>query len=112
MTARTDIVDALKTVPELSPTATMPDNIMAGMAWPVRDHRDPLTGCLRVTTWYVFVALPAANTASTVEWADDLIDTIWEALQSAGKVLRDEEWRIPLEPGQQGIPVQRFTLEV
>lgn len=112
MTTRSDIVDALKTVPELAASAVMPDNIAAGMAWPAWAYTEPLTACATVTSWYVFVALPAANTATTVERADDLTDLIATALYQVGKVIRWEPWRIPLEPGQQGIPVVRYTVEV
>ena len=112
MTARSDIVDALKTVPELSASATMPDTITAGMAWPAWAFTEPLNQCGSITSWYVFVALPAGNTAATVETADDLVDTVATALFAVGKVIRWEPWRIPLEPGQQGIPVVRYTLEV
>ncbi len=112
MTARSDIVDALKTVPELAPTSTMPDTITAYMAWPAWAYSEPLTSCGAVTSWYVFVALPAANTAVTVDAGDDLVDTVATALWAAGKIIRWEPWRIPLEPGQQGIPVVRYTLEV
>jgi hypothetical protein len=112
MTARTDIVDALKTVPELAATPTMPDTITAGMAWPAWAFSEPLTRCGATTTWYVFVALPAGNLPATVDAADDLVDDIVAVLQAVGKVLRWEPWRIPLEPGQQGIPVVRYTLEV
>lgn len=112
MTARTDIVDALKTVPELAPTSSMPDTITAGMAWPAWAYTEPLNVCMAVTTWYVFVALPAANSLVTVEAGDDLVDVVATALYPVGKVVRWEPWRIPLEPGQQGIPVVRYTLEV
>lgn len=112
MTARSDIVDALKTVPELAVGSTMPDTITAGMAWPAWAFTEPLNTCAAITTWYVFVALPAGNLASTVEAGDDLVDTVATALWPVGKVIRWEPWRIPLEPGQQGIPVVRYTLEV
>lgn len=112
MTARTDIVDALKTVPELAPVGTMPDTVTAGMAWPAWAFSEPVTTCGAVTTWYVFVALPAGSTASTVDAGDDLVDAVATALWPVGKVIRWEPWRVPLEPGQQGIPVVRYTLEV
>lgn len=112
MTARSDIVDALKTVPELAPTATMPDSIVAGHAWPAWAFTEPLNRCGSVITWYVFVALPATGLASTVDAADDLVDDVASALATVGKVIRWEPWRIPLEPGQQGIPVVRYTMEV
>jgi hypothetical protein len=112
VSARTDIVDALKMVPELAPTATMPDTIVAGMAWPAWAYTEPVTTCGAVTTWYVFVALPAANNLVTVIAGDDLVDQVVTALWPVGKVIRWEPWRIPLEPGQQGIPVVRYTLEV
>lgn len=112
MSNRSDIVDALKTVPELSATPTMPDNIVAGMAWPVWAFTDPLTICGDVETWYVFVALPVANLATTVDAGDDVRAAVSTALRAAGKVIRSESWRIPVEPGQQGIPVIRITLEV
>lgn len=112
MTVRTDIVDALKTVPELTPTGTMPDVIAAGTAWPEWAGNEPRTACGQLTTWYVYAALPAGNLASTVEAGDDFRDAIWNALAMVAKVVRSEPWRIPIEPGQQGIPVVRYTLEV
>jgi hypothetical protein len=112
VTTRTDIVDALKTVPELAAKSAMPDNIVAFMAWPAWAYTEPLTACGSVTTWYVFVALPAGNFATTAEAGDDLVDVVAGALWDAGKVIRWEPWRIPIEPGQQGIPVVRYTLEV
>jgi hypothetical protein len=112
VTARSDIVDALKTVPELAPAAVMPDTIHAGHAWPAWASTEPVNRCANLITWYVFVALPAASAASTVDAADDLVDDIAVALGAVGKVVRWEPWRIPIEPGQQGIPVVRYTLEV
>lgn len=112
MTVRSDIVDALKTVPELAVAATMPDTITAGHAWPAWASTEPVTLCASTVTWYVFVALPAGNLPATVERADDLVDQVAEVLWTVGKVTRWEPWRIPLEPGQQGIPVVRYTLEV
>lgn len=112
MSDRSDIVDALKTVPGLAASPTMPDTIVAGMAWPARAWTIPQTICGKVVTWYVYVALPAGNLAATVEAADDLVDAVADALADVGKVLRWEPWRIPLEPGQQGVPVERYQLEV
>jgi hypothetical protein len=112
VTVRSDIVDALKTVPELTPGPTMPDVIVAGHAWPAWASSEPVTACGAVTTWYVFVALPAGNLPATVAAADDLVDDVAAALAAAGKLVRWEPWRIPIEPGQQGVPVVRYTLEV
>jgi hypothetical protein len=112
VTVRTDIVDALTTVPGLAPGATMPETIAAGMAWPAWASSEPVTTCATLITWYVFVALPATGLPSTVDAADALVDDVAAALWAVGKVIRWEPWRIPLEPGQQGVPVVRYTLEV
>ena len=109
---RQQLVDALKTVDTLNPTPVMPDVVLAGSAWPAWAFTVPLNACTDTVTWYVFAALPAGNLQTTAEAADDLVDDIRAALVGVCKLLRWEPWRIPIEPGQQAVPVVRFTLEV
>jgi hypothetical protein len=106
------IVDALAKVDGLSPSTATPSPIVAGSAWPVWSFSTWLNACATATTWYVFVALPNGHQAATVDAADPLVEDVATVLWPVGKVTRVEPWAWPVEPGQQAIPVLRFTLEV
>lgn len=109
---RATIVGALKTVATLSVHATTPDTIAPMVAWPAWSSTEWLNACATSSTWYVFVALPNANTESTVDAADDVMEDVAAALWPVCKITRREPWRVPLEAGQQTLPVVRFTLEI
>ena len=111
MTARTDIVDALAKVPDLSPTPAMPETIVAGSAWPSWSSTTWRNPCLTAVEWFVFVAVPNADATTTVDAGDAIVEDIATVLWPIGKVTRVEPWRVPVEPGQQAVPVVRFTLE-
>lgn len=110
--ARQAIVDALTKVAGVSPTLTTPPTIVAGSAWPAWSASSWINACAISTEWFVFVALPNGMTAATVDAGDELVEDIATVLWPIGKVIRVEPWAWPVEPGQQAIPVLRFTLEV
>ena len=109
---RQAILDALAKVNGLNPTASLPAPIVAGSAWPAWTRATFRNACLTVTEWFVFVALPNGLQAGTVEAGDDIVLDVATVLWPVGKVVQVEPWQIPVEPGQQAIPVLRFTLEV
>lgn len=109
--SRDAIVAALDSVEGLSATGYTPAPILPGSAWAVNSRTEALTFCLGVSSWFVFVGVPAANNQASVEFADSLIEPVWDALQSVGKVVAYEPWSWPVETGQSTIPVMRFTME-
>ena len=109
---RATIVDALKTVPELSVTPTTPDTIVPNAAWPAWSSTVWRNPCVTTSEWFVFVIAPNGNNESTVDAADDVMEAVDAALWPIAKVTRREPWRIPMEAGQQTVPVVRYTLEI
>jgi hypothetical protein len=109
---RQAILDALAKVDGLSPSAAAPAPIVAGSAWPGWSSSTWLNACNVMTQWYVFVALPNGHQAATVDAGDAIVEDIATVLWPVGKVVRVEPWAWPMEPGQQAVPVLRFTLEV
>lgn len=107
---RAAIVAALGTVPGLNPTPTVPGPVMPGSAWPVWVSASWLNVCVTRSEWFVFVALPGAP--ATVDSGDSTITAVADALWPLGKLTRVEPWAWPVEPGQQAVPVLRFTMEV
>lgn len=110
--ARQSILDALAKIDGLNPTPATPAPIVAGSAWPGWASSEFINACVMSTTWYVFVALPNGHQAVSVDAGDDLVADIATVLWPIGKVTRVEPWAWPVEPGQQSIPVLRFSLEV
>jgi hypothetical protein len=111
-TDRAAIVDALKTVAELAVYPTMPDTPTANAAWPAWSSSAPLNWCANRSEWFVFVIVPNGNAGSTVDAADTVMEDVVAALVTIGKVTRWEPWRMPMEAGQQTVPVVRFTMEM
>jgi hypothetical protein len=109
---RQAIVDALAKVPELSPSLAAPAPIVAGSAWPGWSASTWINACTIRSEWFVFVALPNGLHAGTVDAGDEIVEDIATVLWPVGKISRVEPWAFPVEPGQQAIPVLRFTLEV
>jgi hypothetical protein len=109
--SRAAVVTALASLPELSATPTVPQTITTYSAWPVLARAEPLNWCIDQATWFVFVALPAGNSATTVAAGDQTVDDLLPALKPVGKVTAVEPWSWPVEPGQAAVPVIRFTLE-
>jgi len=111
MTSRADIVAALAAVPGLDAHPTITGPINAGMAWPVWRSARWANRCLALGSWYVMVALPNGGPDVTVAEADPLVEVIGLALMDAGlQVTLVEPYQIPVEPGQAGIPVLRYTV--
>ena len=110
--ARQAILDALAKVEGLAPSSSVPAPIVAGSAWPGWASTSWVNACLTATTWFVFVALPNGHQAATVDAGDELVEDIATVLWPVGKVTRVEPWAWPVEPGQQAVPILRFTLEV
>jgi hypothetical protein len=111
-TDRATIVDALKTVPELSVTPTTPDTVVPMAAWPAWSSTKWRNWCVTTSEWFVFVIAPNGTNETTVDAGDDIQEAVAAALWSIAKVTNSEPWRIPLEAGQQTVPVVRFTLEI
>lgn len=109
---RQAIVDALAEVDGLSPSAAAPSPIVAGSAWPGWFESTWLNQCHKQSQYYVFVALPNGQPGAVVDAGDEVIDAVAAALWLVGKVLRVEPLAWPVEPGQQTVPVVRFTMEV
>jgi hypothetical protein len=109
---RAAIVDALKTVPTLAVSATTPTTVTAFTAWPSWSSTSWVNWCTTRSEWFVFVVMPNGDAESTVDAADGVMDAVADALWSIAKVVRREPWRIPIEPGQQTVPVVRFTIEI
>jgi len=108
---RADIVAALATVPGLAPSDTAPAVITAGAAWPVWASSTLVSACYWRTLWYVFVALPAGDQASSAEAGDPLIELVGQALATAGLGgLIAEPWSWALDANRsQTVPTLRFT---
>lgn len=111
-TDRAAVVDALKTVPELAVSPTTPDTITAMCAWPVWSSTAWINWCKTRSEWFVFVVVPNGTTEATVDAADAVMEDVSAALGVVAKLVRREPWRIPMEAGQQTVPVVRFTLEI
>lgn len=109
---RQAIVDALAKVDGLNPSPSAPAPVVAGSAWPGWAFTTWRNACATSTNWFVFVALPNGLHPATVDAGDELVEDIATALWPIGQVQRVEPWAWPMEPGQQAIPVLRFTLEV
>jgi hypothetical protein len=107
---RQAIVDALSTVPGLSPVPTVPAPIVAGSAWPVWYQGTPRTACAMDDGWYVLVALANGAQLATVDSGDALVQDVLTALWAVGKIDRYEPWQWPVEAGGQTVPCLRFTL--
>jgi hypothetical protein len=112
MSARTQIVEALAKVDGLNPTSSTPGTVMAGSAWTVWSFSTWINACVSADTYFVFVALPNGATAATIDAGDELMEDVSTVLWAVGKIARVEPWAWPAEPGQQSIPVLRFTLEI
>lgn len=111
MTTREDIAEALAAVPELVPTLTNPDTVLAGAAWPrwVRtDFQGRLAGDAE-SQWDVFVALPAGYLPDTVEAGDGLTSEVADALTQVGDVTSAEPVTIGFDD-QTSSPGLRFRL--
>jgi hypothetical protein len=109
---RQAILDALATVPGLNPSPAAPAPIVAGSAWPGWSSSSWLNACAVSTEWFVFVALPNGHQAATVDAGDEIVEDVATVLWPVGKVVRVEPWQWPVEPGQQAIPLLRFTVEI
>ena len=95
-TARQLVLDALATVPGLTPTPTMPDVPMAGAAWPV--WAECSLGLGKMTrplthTYEVRVILPQGWMPETVDVADGLVENLSAALARLGVF----EWVRPVQ---------------
>lgn len=113
MTTRDAIVAALATVPELAPSSTQPDVVVAGAAWPVWRStvwRNQVRDGVRDLSWYAVVVLPNASRDATVAEADPIVETIGQALADAELgVLSVAPTSIAVSNGDP-IPALRYTL--
>lgn len=109
---RQQILDALAKIDGLNPSPSAPAPIVAGSAWPGWASSTWINACATLDTYYVFVALPNGHQSVPVDAGDELLEDIATVLWPLGKVTRAEPWSWPVEPGQQTIPLLRFTLEM
>ena len=111
---RQEIAAALAGVEGLTAYETVPDNIVAGAAWPVWVSRAWLNGRPdgpRETEWRVYVALPNATPKGTVDEADPLIETVAQALVVIGlEIGLIEPVQAPATEGGAPIPLLRYSL--
>lgn len=84
-TERADIVAALDGIVGLTAYPVAPDQATAGAAWPrwVQTTYDGHLCTLAVTTWEVYVTLPADYVATTVDQGDAYRDEVALVLASA-----------------------------
>jgi hypothetical protein len=109
---RDAIVAALAAVPGLSASPATPSPIVAGSAWPVWQNLSWVTSAYTLNRWYVFVALPNPNQQGTASKGEEVLYDVAQALWPLGKVTLVEPVQWTVEPGQQAVPVLRFSLEV
>ena len=111
MSNRAALVEALgKVDPPLDVHSSAPGVVVTGSAWPVWASTVWRSACATDESWYVFVALPNTDQATSTGAGDVALDDIATALWPVGKVERVEPWAWPVESGQQAVPVLRFTL--
>jgi hypothetical protein len=96
-------------VPGVSATPDRPPTLDAGASWPVlRNERVTMGGCALEVRWYVMVVGPGADEGSTIASTDPVLAPLIAALKSAGLVIEAvEPVRIPVEPGNAGVPAIR-----
>jgi len=109
---RQALLDALLKLPQLSATASQPVTITSGSAWPAWSSLSWLNPCATSAEWFVFVCVPNADQQSTADAGDELLEELATVLWPVGKVTRVEPWRVSVEPGQQSLPLLRFTMEI
>ena len=115
MADRAAIAAALGSVADLDASATIPDVIVAGSAWPELAPIEPevtMACVLWPRSWFAYVALPNATRATSIEAADALLEPVGNALFDAGiPVRRVETISIQTAPGASDtIPALRYTL--
>jgi hypothetical protein len=107
LSARDAVVDALRTVPGLDVTPTMPDTPTPGAAWPVWAESSYRGGKLThpiVHTYEVRVLLPAGYHPDTVDAADGLIEQVMAALSKAGTVETAGPVVVVFDPNSTSMP--------
>jgi hypothetical protein len=113
MSTRDTIAAALSSVDGVTGTATPPDVLAPGSAWPTWVAAGPSAYGGLQDTWHVMIVLPNPTMAATVEAADPLVDTAFAALLDVGEVALVEPVTIasgdPAGTGQ-GVPALRFVL--
>lgn len=107
MTTRQEIADALAVVPELTPSATPPAQLLFGVAFPVWSATEYETRCITRKTWHVYVVI---SDATTGDETDELADAIGQALMKIGNVERLEPYGLSQENGGANVPAIRATL--
>lgn len=109
MLTRADIAAAASTVPGVTGMVDRPSALEPGSAWPVlRSERSTMGGCAVEVRWYVMVVGPSGDEATTTAAADPLVEPLVVAMRAAGLVVEEiEPVRLPVEPGQQGVPALR-----
>jgi hypothetical protein len=102
---------ALSSVEGLTGSAHRPATVGAGAAWPVwRSTGLEQGGSARVVRWYVLACLSGDEATAAIA-ADVLLEPMIAVLQPLGLVIElAEPVRLPLEPGQAGIPALRVAV--
>jgi hypothetical protein len=113
VSTRDAIAAALSTVDGVVGSPAPPDVVTHGSAWPTWVQAATGTYCTLTDTWHVFVVLPNANAAATVEGSDQLVDAVWGVLLDIGEVsVVDAATITPADPAGAGqsLPALRYTL--
>jgi hypothetical protein len=99
---RRAIVDALATVPGITPYALTPDQATAGAAWPnwTGNTYDGRLSETAVRTYEVLVTLPASYLSVTVDQGDSFVDLVADALMRIGVLTFAEPVLIPFQDKQ------------
>lgn len=110
MLTRADIAAAASTVPGVTGMVDRPAALEPGTSWPVlRSERPVMGGCAVEVRWYVMVVGPSGDEGTTTRAADPLVEPLVAAMRGAGLVVEEvEPVRLPIEPGQAGVPALRF----
>lgn len=113
MSTRAAIAAALSTVDGVAGMTAPPDVLAPGAGWPTWVSAGIGTACALTDTWHVFVVLPNATMAATVEAGDPLVQTVWAVLMDLGEVsVVDAATLTQADPAGAGqsLPGLRFTL--
>lgn len=114
-TARAAVVEALATVPGLTPSESMPNTPGRGSAWPVwaeSRYREGKLSRPLTHTYEVRVVLPSGYHPETVDAADGLLEVLMGALAKVGTVDAAQPVSIVFEPNQTALPGVTVRLTV
>ena len=83
---RADIASALEAVDGVAASPTPPTTIVPGCAWPNWVSTAWVNADARDEIWQIFVALPGAGDAATIDAGDPLVELVGRAIWDLGQV--------------------------